>query len=101
MSEATDVSPDRPGSEPPHEAADEPRNASPSGGCDDGVPSLMRPAIAVSLLTAHPGNVRRDLDLSPDFLTSIKENGVLVPLRITADAAGTYRVIDGHRRLAA
>src|SRR6266568_998738 len=101
MSDPTDISPHRPGSEPAHQAADEPRDASPSGGREDGAPSLTRPAIAVSLLTAHPGNVRRDLDLSPDFLTSIKENGVLVPLRITADAAGTYRVIDGHRRLAA
>ena len=57
--------------------------------------------IAVALLAAHPGNVRRDLDLTPDFLASIAANGVLVPLRITADADGVYRVIDGHRRLAA
>jgi ParB family chromosome partitioning protein len=101
MSDPTDMSPDRPGSEPAHEDADEPRSASPAGGREGGTPGLTRPAIAVSLLTAHPGNVRRDLDLSPGFVASIKENGVLVPLRITADAAGTYRVIDGHRRLAA
>ena len=101
MSDPTDINPDRPGSEPPHEAADEPRSAAPSGGREDGAPGLTRPVIAVSLLTAHPGNVRRDLDLSPEFLASIKENGVLVPLRITADADGAYRVIDGHRRLAA
>ena len=48
-----------------------------------------------------PGNVRRDLDLSPEFLASIQANGVLVPLRITPDGDGGYRVIDGHRRLAA
>ena len=59
-----------------------------------------RPMIAISLLTAHPGNVRRDLDLSADFVASIEANGVLVPLRITP-ADGGYRVIDGHRRLAA
>jgi ParB family chromosome partitioning protein len=59
-----------------------------------------RPMIAVALLTAHPGNVRRDLDLSADFVASIAANGVLVPLRITP-ADGGYRVIDGHRRLAA
>jgi ParB family transcriptional regulator, chromosome partitioning protein len=59
-----------------------------------------RPTIAISLLTAHPGNVRRDLDLSADFVASIAANGVLVPLRITP-ADGGYRVIDGHRRLAA
>jgi ParB family chromosome partitioning protein len=60
-----------------------------------------QPTIPVSLLTAHPGNVRRDLDLSPDFLASIEANGVLVPLRITSGADGAFRVIDGHRRLAA
>jgi hypothetical protein len=41
-------------------------------------PMLSRPVIAVALLTAHPGNVRRDLDLNSDFLASIKEDGVLV-----------------------
>ena len=101
MSDPTDASTDRPTSEPAHQAADEPRNTSPSGGRKDGTPGLTRPVIAVSLLTAHPGNVRRDLDLSPGFLASIKDNGVLVPLRITVDADGGYRVIDGHRRLAA
>jgi hypothetical protein len=49
-----------------------------------------RPVIAVALLTAHPGNVRRDLDLNPGFVASIEANGVLVPLRITP-AAGGYR----------
>ena len=60
-----------------------------------------RPMIAVALLTAHPGNVRRDLDLSPGFVASIQANGVLVPLRITPGPDGSYLVIDGHRRLAA
>jgi ParB family chromosome partitioning protein len=58
----------------------------------------------VQWLTAHPGNVRGDLDLSGEFVASIAENGVLVPLRITIDGQGDaerYRVIDGHRRLAA
>ena len=62
---------------------------------------LMMP---VEWLTAHPGNVRADLDLSDEFVASIAENGVLVPLRITIDSDGDaagYRVIDGHRRLAA
>jgi len=101
MSDRTDVNPGGTASEPPSEAADQPGSASPSGDHADGAPTLARPMIAVMLLTAHPGNVRRDLDLSPDFLASIQENGVLVPLRITADAEGAYRVIDGHRRLAA
>ena len=60
-----------------------------------------RPMIAVALLTAHHGNVRRDLDLSPGFVASIQANGVLVPLRITTGPDGSYLVIDGHRRLAA
>ncbi len=59
------------------------------------------PAVAVALLTADPGNVRRDPGLTPEFLASIAANGVLVPLRVTADGDGGYRVIDGHRRLAA
>lgn len=57
--------------------------------------------IPVDALTAHPGNVRRDLDLNPEFLASIQENGVLVPLRITTIDGASYRVIEGHRRLAA
>ena len=61
-----------------------------------GVPRAMIP---VARLAAHPGNVRRDLDLSPEFIESIKVNGVLVALRITPDGDG-YRVIDGGRRLA-
>ncbi len=61
-------------------------------------------------LTAHPGNVRAGLDLDPGFVASVQASGVLVPLRITLDtptgddsSAGgpAYRVIDGHRRLAA
>jgi ParB family transcriptional regulator, chromosome partitioning protein len=63
-----------------------------------------RPTMSIQWLTAHPGNVRADLDLSEEFVTSIAENGVLVPLRITIDGEGDaerYRVIDGHRRLAA
>lgn len=62
---------------------------------------VLRPMVPVPLLTAHPGNIRRDLDLSPEFVASIQANGVLVPLRITPAADGGYRVIDGHRRLAA
>jgi ParB family chromosome partitioning protein len=67
-----------------------------------GEPQLVsRPVVAVSLLTTHPGNVRTDLDLDPAFVASIREVGLLVPLRIAPNGDGTYRVIDGHRRLAA
>ena len=59
-----------------------------------------RPVIAVALLEAHPGNVRRDLALDEEFLASVRELGILTPLRVTPDGDG-YRVIEGHRRLAA
>jgi ParB-like chromosome segregation protein Spo0J len=57
--------------------------------------------IGVGQLTAHPGNVRQDLDLTPEFLASVAEIGVRVPLLITRDDAGGFRIIEGHRRLAA
>ena len=57
--------------------------------------------IPVSELTAHPGNVRQDLDLSPEFCASIASEGVRVPLLVTFASDGAYRVIEGHRRLAA
>ena len=60
---------------------------------------VPRAMIAVERLAAHPGNVRRDLDLSPEFVESIAVNGVLVALRITPDG-DSFRVIDGGRRLA-
>ena len=60
---------------------------------------VPRAMIAVERLAAHPGNVRRDLDLNPEFVESIADNGVLVALRITPDRDG-FRVIDGGRRLA-
>ena len=57
--------------------------------------------IAVSRLTAHPGNVRADLDLTAEFCASAADNGVRVPLLITTESDGGFRVIEGHRRLAA
>jgi len=60
-----------------------------------------RAMIAIQLLTAHPGNVRRDIHLDQEFLDSIAELGILTPLRITPAGGGVYRVIEGHRRLAA
>ena len=66
-----------------------------------GQPAAGRPMIAIGVLTAHPGNVRRDIHLDPEFLDSIAERGILTPLRITPDGTGNYRVIEGYRRLAA
>ena len=60
---------------------------------------VPRAMIAVERLAAHPGNVRRELDLNPEFIESIAVNGVLVALRVTPEGDG-FRVIDGGRRLA-
>jgi ParB family chromosome partitioning protein len=68
----------------------------------DGLPSGPQPAymVAVDQLTAHPGNVREDLDLTPQFLVSVAETGVRIPLLVTPHDGG-FLVIEGHRRLAA
>jgi ParB family chromosome partitioning protein len=60
-----------------------------------------RMLIPVTQLAAHPGNVRSDLDLNPEFCASVAEAGVRVSLLITKTPDGAYRVIEGHRRLAA
>ena len=104
MSALPDVTPGTPGGDLPTETAT--ASGQPDGGAlTSGQPAAVaiapQPVIPVSLLTAHPGNVRRDLDLTPDFVASIAANGVLVPLRITRGTDGAFRVIDGHRRLAA
>ncbi len=57
--------------------------------------------IGVDQLTAHPGNVREDLDLSPQFVASVAETGVRIPLLVIPTDGGGYLVIEGHRRLAA
>ena len=68
----------------------------------DGSPPGPQPAymVAVDQLTAHPGNVREDLDLTPQFLASVAE-AVRIPLLVTAREVGGFLVIEGHRRLAA
>ncbi len=105
MSSPTDLTPSAPADDQPAPASDldavPPGDQPANGAQPEPGSATARPVIAVALLSAHPGNVRRDLDLSADFLASIQANGVLVPLRITTGADGGYRVIDGHRRLAA
>ncbi len=105
MSALTDVTPGNPDSDHPPTKAVSPADQSAPEGLTTDQPTTVviapQPTIPVSLLTAHPGNVRRDLDLNPEFVASIQANGVLVPLRITPGTDGAFRVIDGHRRLAA
>ena len=100
MSDHTDLTPH--GSEShepdnPAAPAGEPGSAAP----ESGQPAAARLMIAVTELAAHPGNVREDLELTPEFCASIASAGVRVPLLITLTGDGAYRVIEGHRRLAA
>jgi ParB family chromosome partitioning protein len=92
MTETIDAAQDglHPGDTPP-----------PDGTSDLAGRASARAVIATVLLTAHPGNVRHDVSLDQEFLDSITELGILTPLRITPDGSGGYRVIEGHRRLAA
>jgi hypothetical protein len=81
-----------PGDTAPRQPADSPADG---GGC------CGRPAmIAVSGLAGHPGNVRGDLELTRSFCASVAEAGVRIPLLVTPSGDG-YRVVEGHRRLAA
>jgi ParB family chromosome partitioning protein len=107
MPAPTDVLPDSsPDGQPPPAGGDsaaaapgpEQQASGPPAEPAGGVSQLM---IAVGQLAAHPGNVREDLDLTPEFCASVAEAGVRIPLLITLDAGGGYRVIEGHRRLAA
>lgn len=53
-------------------------------------------------LHAHPDNPRKNLGDLSELAQSIKKNGILQNLTVVPDkAAGEYRVIIGHRRLAA
>jgi ParB family chromosome partitioning protein len=57
--------------------------------------------VPVELLASHPDNVREELVLGADFLSSMK-NKVEIPLLITdSDGPGPYRIVDGERRLLA
>lgn len=44
------------------------------------------------------GNVRKDTQLDPDFLKSIKERGVLIPILVIPNEDGGHDVFDGQRR---
>ncbi|MFJ8166544.1 ParB N-terminal domain-containing protein [Streptomyces sp. NPDC096136] len=65
------------------------------------VPVTHRPVIQVTALTAHPGNVRRDLAITAEFVKSIQVHGIRTPIQVTRTPDGQLRVVDGHRRLAA
>ncbi|MGW3091709.1 ParB N-terminal domain-containing protein [Streptomyces sp. NPDC001108] len=64
------------------------------------VPVTFRPVIRTSLLAAHPGNVRQDLKVGKALLLSVRADGIRTALIVTQHD-GAWRVVDGHRRLAA
>ncbi|MGX9891414.1 hypothetical protein [Streptomyces sp. NPDC002276] len=64
----------------------------------ESVPVTYRPVIRVDALTKHPGNVRRDLSLTKEFRTSIRETGVRTAVLVRRNGA-VLEVVDGHRRL--
>ena len=101
MSSLTDAIPDSPANDQPPPVTDLPTVAADTDAQLDLVIDRSRLMIPVSQLAAHPGNVRADLDLSTEFCASVAEVGVRIPLLVTPDDGGGYRVIEGHRRLAA
>lgn len=86
--------------EPGHTNHDDTHADSPETGSPDELRG-QRLMIAVADLAAHPGNVRADLALTQEFTASITAEGVRIPLLVTAGPDSTWRVIEGHRRLAA
>lgn len=56
--------------------------------------------INTSLIDPHPDNPRKNIGDVSDLAASIKANGLLSPLSVVPDGK-RYRVIAGHRRLAA
>lgn len=53
-----------------------------------------------SLIDPHPDNPRKNIGDVTDLAASIKTNGLLTPLSVVPNGS-RYRVIAGHRRLAA
>lgn len=56
--------------------------------------------INTSLIDPHPDNPRKQIGDVTDLAASIKTNGLLAPLSVVPNGS-RYRVIAGHRRLAA
>lgn len=56
--------------------------------------------INTSLIDPHPDNPRKNIGDVTDLANSIKTNGLLTPLSVVPNGS-RYRVIAGHRRLAA
>lgn len=57
--------------------------------------------ININQLEPHPDNPRKDLGDLTELTASVKENGILQNLTVVHKPDGMYRVVIGHRRLAA
>lgn len=57
--------------------------------------------IPVALIQAHPDNPRKDLGDLTELAESIRAKGILQNLTVVETGEDSYRVIIGHRRLAA
>lgn len=57
--------------------------------------------IEITKIYPHPDNPRKELGDLKELAESIKTNGVLQNLTVVPMEEGTYRVVIGHRRLAA
>lgn len=66
---------------------------------EKGVKSMIE-NIGITWIDPHPDNPRKDLGDLSELVASIKANGILQNLTIVKAAVG-YRVVIGHRRLAA
>jgi len=62
--------------------------------------SLLVPISKVSPNKEQPRKIFKDKDLI-ELSASIKENGIIQPLIVTAEEGGTYKLISGERRLRA
>ncbi len=58
------------------------------------------PDIHVSRIDPHPANIREDLGDLAELTASIRVHGIVQPL-VVEQASGRYRLLAGHRRLAA
>lgn len=58
------------------------------------------PTLTVAELAAHPGNLR-DIEVPPDLLADVTENGVEEPLYVVRTHGDVPQIVDGFQRLAA
>ena len=57
--------------------------------------------IDIGLLEPHPDNPRKNLGDLTELTDSIKKNGIMQNLTVVSKPDGMYRVVIGHRRIAA